>query len=49
LRIHLAQSARFEPRGHQDEIAAGEDSARLRVIEADDDANGIRPAAVGVD
>ena len=49
LRIHLAQPARLEPRRHQGEIAAGKNSPRLGVVEADDDADRIRLAAVRVD
>ena len=49
LRIHLAQPAWFEPRRHQREIAAGENSPRLSVIEADGDPDRIRPAAMRID
>ena len=49
LRIHLAQSARLEPRRHQREIAAGKNPPRLAVIEADGDPDRIRPAAVRID
>jgi len=42
LRIHLAQSARLEPRRHQREIAAGENPPGLPVVEANGDADRIR-------
>ena len=49
LRIHLAQAAGLEPRRHQREIAAGKDPPRLRVVEADRDADRVGPAALRVD
>ena len=49
LRIHLAQPAWFEPRRHQGKVAAGKNSPRLGVVEADGDADRVRPAAVRID
>src|ERR1700722_19704986 len=49
LRVHLAEPARLEARRHQREVAAGENPPRLGVIEADIDANGIRPAPMRFD
>ena len=49
LGVHLAEPAGLEPRRHQREIAAGKDPPRLRVVEADADADGIRPPPPRVD
>jgi hypothetical protein len=49
LRIDLAQAARLEARRHQREVAAGENPARLAVIEADRDPERIGPPAMRVE
>ena len=49
LCVHLAQSARLEARGHQGEIAAGENPPGLAVVKADRDPDRIRPAATRID
>ena len=49
LRVHLAQSARLEPRRHQGKVAAGKNPPGLAVIETDRDPDRIGPAAVRVD
>ena len=44
LGVHLAQAARLEARRHENEVAAGEQGARIVRVEADADADGVAPA-----